>query len=266
MSSLKWRIQGIKFRKLKTLDGYIDHIINQDYSKADALSIGDTDELQEPDYNNMFIYLDEYDEIKKKYSLDSVIKGDTDFERALSLMQWLTDNTYYNGWQLAFYKPLCDDTLDILDFSFRKGFEGAINCRYKAIALADLLIAYGIKAYPIAMLDAKKDGNHLTVHLFLSDEKKWVLLDPSFNTYFLDSDNNVLDVLQLRDYFLAGKEPTIAGYNFNGTVEGMDVYKELFIKPCLTNLRTWKDNSASGRKTRKIKDRKAFEYKLPSQQ
>jgi len=266
MSYLKWRIQGIKFRKLKTLDGYIDYIKNQDYSKSDALSIGDTTALEEPDYNNMFIYLDEYDEIKKKYSLDSVIKGNTDFERALSLMQWLTDNTYYNGSQCLFYKLLCDDTLEILDFSYKKGFTGAINCRYKAIVLADLLIAYGIQAYPIVMLDAKKDGNHLTVQVYLSDEKKWVLLDPSFNTYFTDSDNDVLDVLKLRDCFLAGKEPIIVGYNFNGTAEGMDVYKEMFIKPCLTNLRTWKDNSLSGRKTKRIKDRKAFECKLPSQQ
>lgn len=262
--SLKWAIKKYKLRKLKTQEGYIDFVRNQDLSKTPELSIGETDKLKEPDYDNLFLYLDEYDIIKEKYSLDNVVKGNSDFEKALSLMQWLTDNTYYNGHQCLFHKILPDDTLAILDFSYGKPFEYAINCRYKAIVLADLLIAYGIKAIPIAMIDKNIDGNHLTVQVYLSDEKKWVLLDPSFNTYFVDSDNNVLDVFELRNLFLAGKEPIIKGYNFNGTTECMDVYKELFVKSDLTNLSTWKDNSLSGRKARKFKDMKAFDCKLPS--
>lgn len=262
-TGLYWAVRKFKLRKLKTLEGYIEYINNYDLSKAPPLSEGKTDNLKDADYNNLFSYLEEYDLIKEKYSLDDVIRDGSDFEKALSLMQWLTDSTYYSGEQCVFHGLLSDDTLDILDFSYKKPFKYAINCRYKAIVLTDLLNAYGIKSYPVAMVDANNDGNHLTVQVYLSDKKKWVLLDPSFNTYFTDDENNVLDVFELRNCFLKGKEPTIYGYNFNGTSECKDIYKKVFIKSNLTNLMTWRDNSISGRKERNFEKRKAFDCKLP---
>lgn len=257
-------INRIKFRKLKTLEGYIDFLKNIDLSKNMPLEIGSENDLKEADYENLFSYLDEYDLLKEKYSLDTVITGNSDFERALSVMQWLTDSTYYNGQQLTFYSFLPDDSVAILDFSYNKSFKFAINCRYKAIALTDLLIASGFKAYPVGMLDSKKNGCHITVHVYLNDEQKWVLLDPSFNTYFTDGNGKVLNALELRDLFLAGKEPIINGYNFNGTKECFEVYKETFIKSCLTNLSTWHDNSKVGRQeTKSFKGKKEFNCKLP---
>lgn len=260
---LKTAFLKIKLRKLKTLEGYVDYVAGLDISKEAPLIVGDESKLKEPDKDNLFTYLDEYDAIKDKYSLKSVVKGSTDFERTLSLMQWLTDNTYYSGQQILFNKPLADDALAILDFSFRKPFSHAINCRYKAIAFSDLLIASGIKAVPIALLDSKNDGNHLMVQAFLSDEQKWVLLDPSFNTYFTDKDANVLDVFELRELFLSGQDPIICGYNFNGTTKGMDVYKLLFVKSVMTNLSTWHDNTNLNRKSAKFSERKTFDCKIP---
>lgn len=262
-TGLYWAVKKFKLRKLKTLDGYIEYLKNYDLSKVPPLSVGSTDELQEADYKNLFSYLDEYDIIKEKYSLNDVIKGDTDFEKALSLMKWLTDSTYYSGEQCLFHGLLPDDTLTVLDFSYKKPFKYAVNCRYKAIVLTDILLAFGIKAYPVAMVDANKDGNHLTVQAYLSNEKKWVLLDPSFNTYFTDSDNNILNVFELRDCFLDGKEPIIHGYSFNGTTECADIYKKVFIKSNLTYLSTWHDNSNSNRHMKNMNKRKAFDCKLP---
>ncbi len=258
-----WPIQRIKKRKLKTREGYIEYLKKWDISKAPPLTVGNTDGLKDADYDKLFTYLNEYDLLKEKYSLETVIKGDTDFEKALSLMQWLTDSTWYSGEQHLFHPLLQDDTLSILDFGYKKSFYYAINCRYKAIALSDILMAFGIKAYPVSMVDADQDGNHLTVHAYLNDEKKWVLLDPSFNTYFTDSDGNVLNVLELRQYFLDGKEPVIHGYNFNGTTEGITPYKEVFLKSDLTNLSTWHDNTNDCRKTKNFNKRKQFDCKLP---
>lgn len=260
---LKWVIQKIKLRKLRTLDGYIDYLNNYDMKKIPRLSVGSTHNLKEPDYENMFSYLSEYDKIKEKYSLNNVVEGENDFCKALSLMQWLTESTYYNGQQCLFHKLLPDDTLSILEFSYKKTFKSAINCRYKAIALTDILLSFGIKAYPVAMADVNKDGNHLTVQVNLSDEKKWVLLDPSFNTYFTDDKGNLLNAFEIRKLYLGGKEPVINGYNFNGTQECFDTYKKVFIESCMTNLSTWNDNTISGRHSRTLKNRKEFDCKLP---
>lgn len=262
--SLYWIVQKLKYRKLKTLDGYTEYLNNYDLSKVPPLSAGKTNNLKDADYNNLFSYLDEYDVLLEKYSLYDVIKGSDDFEKVLSLMQWLTDSTYYNGHQCLFYGLLPDDTLSILDFSYKKSFRHAINCRYKAIALTDILIASGYKAYPLAMLDANKDGNHLTVQVYLNDEKKWIMLDPSFNTYFTDDNNCILNAYEVRNLFLKGDEPIIHNYNFNGTKECFGIYKKVFIKSDLTNLSTWHDNSNSGRqKTKDFNKRKQFDCKLP---
>ena len=251
-------------RKLGTINGYINFIKNRDLSKLPVLTLGNDEELKEVDCDNMFSHLDEYDQLIEKYSLNEVIKGNSDFERVLSVMQWLTDSTYYNGQQLAFHKFLPDETIAILDFAYKKSFDFAINCRYKAIALTDIFIALGFKAYPVCMLDSAKNGNHFTVHVYLNDMQKWILLDPSFNTYFTDDVNNVLDAFELRNLFLNGKEPIINGYDFNKTKECIDIYKEAFIKSCLTNLSTWCDNSNIGRqKTNSFKGKKVFDSKLP---
>lgn len=256
---LQWVIQRFKLRKLKTLDGYIAHIKNKDLSQLPVLSDEQSNDLKSADCSNLFLYLDEYDIIKEKYALCDVVKGDNDFEKALSLMHWLTQSTYYNGQQCLFHKLLPDDTLAILDFSYNKSFEYAINCRYKAIVLTDILIAFGIKAYPVGL----NNGDHIVVHLYLSEKKKWVLFDPSFNTYFTDSDHNILNVFEMRDCFIEGKETIMNGYDFNGTTECMDVYKKVFIESNLYNFATWNDNSNSGRASRTIKKRKAFDYALP---
>ena len=253
---LQWIVKRFKCRKLKTLDGYIDFIKSQELEHSTPLPV---ENYKVADCSELFLYLDEYDDIKEKYSLNDVVKGDTDFEKALSLMNWLTQSTYYNGQQCLFHRLLPDDTLAILDFSYNKPFKYAINCRYKAIAFTDILIAFGIKAYPVGL----NNGDHFVVHLYLSEEKKWVLFDPSFNTYFTDSDNTVLNAFEIRDYFINGKEPVINGYNFNGTTECIDIYKRLFIKENLINFVTWHDNSNSCRHSRTIKNRKEFDCELP---
>lgn len=256
---LQWLVQKFKLRKLKTLDGYIEYIKSEDISQIPALLDEQSDDINKADLSKLFLYLDEYDIIKEKYSLCDAVKGDNDFEKALSLMQWLTQSTYYNGQQCLFHKLLPDDTLAILDFSYKKSFDFAINCRYKAIVLTDILIAFGIMAYPVGL----NNGDHIVVHLYLREEKKWVLFDPSFNTYFTDSDNNILNVFEMRDCFIDGKEIIVNNYNFNGTAECKDVYKKVFIESNLYNFVTWNDNSNSGRQSRTIKKRKAFDCALP---
>ena len=202
MSPLLW----LKLKKYSKLENYIAFVQSTDLSKVPPLSRGDTDGLKRPDVPGLFTYLPVYDALRQKYALDTAVRGNTDFERALSVMQWLTDNTWYSGAQ---YHLLRDDPLQILDYAYRKPFKNAINCRFKAIVLSDLLQAFGIPAYPIAMLDANKNGNHLTVHVYLKEKKQWALFDPSFNTYFTGEDGVLFNAVTLRECFLSGSRPVI---------------------------------------------------------
>lgn len=267
MSLLKWKIEQYKNRKLSILDNYIENLIStySNINKSPDMDLKSPLELSETNRENLYSYLKTYDILLKKYALKGIMQGETDFEKAFSIMNWLTESTYYNGQQLSYSNMLPDDSDAILHYSYKKPFRYAINCRYKAIVFTDILIALGFKAYPVVMYDCDGFGNHLTVHLYLEDIKKWVLFDPSFNTYFTDKKNTPLDAYEIKANFLKGENPIICGYNFNGTKKCFDIYKYEFIKKNLAEFSTWSDNSQVGRKkTMNIyKTRKTFDCKLP---
>ena len=249
-----------KARKIDTAEKYFNYVESCKYENS-PLVIGNTAKLKETNNENLFQHIAEYDELLEKYNLKQIAVGNNDFEKALALMQWLTDNTLYSGIQLHF---LPDDTKSILEFTAEKSFANAINCRDKAIVLTDLLIALGIKAYPISLIDNKQSGNHFVVHIYCKECNKWVVADPSFNTYFTDESGNALNVYELRNLFLENKMPEIKGYNFNETDRCRNEYINYFIKQCLTNIATWHDNSMDCRtEPRKWAKKKSFEYKLP---
>ncbi len=229
--------------------------------ETEPLLAESTHTLKGVNLDKMFVTLPLHRELKERYNLLSVAGEGTDFERAISIMQWLTDNTFYSGASAIWN---ADNGLTILESSFGKGFERAICCRDKAVALIDCLLALGIKAYPISMLSAKMQGCHFTVHCYLKESNEWILLDPSFNTYFKDNDK-ILNVWDVKKIFLEEREPDIVGYSFNGTTECRDVYIKYFLKQLMTNLATWENSCVSGRKYKKYdwSTKKVFDTALP---
>ncbi len=253
------RLNGLE---LNQWENYLRFVKNPDNYKeaSQTLSIGSTDGLAPAEYANLFGYLPQYRKLVKKYIIPKLENRKTVFGKALAIMHWLTQNTFYSGAQTA---VLPDDSLKILDYAFGQGFDHAINCRYKAILLTDLLIAHGIMAYPIALEDGNHWGGHFVVHVFCPDENKWVVLDPSFNCCFQDKSNTVLNIFELRDLRLRNQTPAVIGYSFNGTDACMDIYLQYFVGVTLTHITTWESNSNDGRNTTDICRRKAFRAKLP---
>ncbi len=79
--------------------------------------------LKSANLDKMFVTLPLHGELKERYNLSSVAGEGTDFERAISIMQWLTDNTFYSGASVIWN---ADNGVTILESSFGKGFEGAV--------------------------------------------------------------------------------------------------------------------------------------------
>ena len=260
-TKILFRIIQLKKEKIDVWDNYLQFVKNQNnYDDSIELSVGDTSLLEETNFERLFQYLPQYRVIVDKYPMPFSSEEQTEFEKAVSIMQWLTNHTFYSGAQ---FHALYDDTFKILKYSVGKGFKHAINCRYKAIAFTDLLIANGLRAYPILLENANKSGCHFVAHVYCSDKGKWILFDPSFNCYFEDETGNVLNVFELREFMLKGGKPNVVGYLFNGTDECKDIHIKYFIGSTLTHIATWKDNSDEGRKSKDFAKRKVFNCKLP---
>lgn len=196
------------------------------------------------------------------YGLSDIAISDNDFEKVIQILNWLTANTFYNGAQAHM---LTDNTIDILKYSFNKSFKNAINCRLKAISFADCLVAVGIKAYPVCMCSNRLKNSHFICRAYISELNKWCAFDPSFGCWFADADGNPIDIFEIREMFLQDIEPVVNGYNFNGTNECLDVYINAFLKLCISNLSTWRDNSMDRRNSKKLTEKKMFNGRIPNE-
>lgn len=136
------------------------------------------------------------------YNLPDVAGSGDTFSRALKIMQWITDHSEYSGGSY-----LCPTTSDkIIAHAFEKGTDGAINCANKSILLADALTHIEIFAMPVAVMGWILDpdspifenaSSHVVVHVFLPECNKWVMLDPSFNTYVVDRNFAPLNIIEV---------------------------------------------------------------------
>lgn len=251
----------IKLLKLQKWDNYLKFVEKLDASGFAPLVVCDDEKLSTTTVESLFTPCSLHFELREKYNLDEVAGEGDGFSKAKNLMQWLTNHTCYNGASKA-WNP--DDSLAILDYSFDKGFQRAICCREKAIILTDMLISLGLKAYPLCMRSMRDVDNHFTVRFFYEEQNKWIMLDPSFNVVF-KLNGEPLDVYEVRQSFLEGKDVELSGYNFNNTQKCIDIYKQGFIKQCLSKLSTWNDCSIDRRQKGKRHDwtkKKEFETRL----
>ena len=220
----------------------------------------DGTELTPTELNEIICTYDFHTQLNQKYNLSSIATAENDFDKTVQILEWLTKHTYYSGAQM---RGLKDDTLDILEYSFDKPFTHAINCRYRAIAFADCLVAIGIKAFPVAMVSSEFNGSHFICMVYISEKDKWCSFDPSFGCWFTDEKGTLLDIFEIRELFLQDKEPEVIGYSFNGKQENFDVYMNSFLKYCISNLSTWADNSADRRSEKIFLGRKQFKSIIP---
>lgn len=180
------------------------------------------DNTSPSDFRYNFVYHAQYPELLRAYPLADIAGNGTTFEQALNLMNWLSEKTFYCG-NSRLGK---NDLSSIIGYSFDKGWEGAINCEHKATLLQEFLIALHHFAHIICFERyCVNDSNtaitsincHVCVHLYLPEENKWILLDPSFGTYFTDKNGKKLNIVEIQETLRRKEDVQVCNYSLNGT-------------------------------------------------
>lgn len=144
-------------------------------------------------------------ELRTKYQLDKVIAGcDTEFDKMLKLKSWVARQWY---WHLL--KPEVDifewDALKILEPD--ENGENGGYCLHYAIVYMQALQSFGFNAR-IVNTNYSIWGGHEMTEVWSNEFGKWVLMDPNFDTYFIDRETGIpLNVLELHNIFLTHYYP-----------------------------------------------------------
>jgi hypothetical protein len=159
----------------------------------------------------------ELEALKATYQLGNRV-GESDFETAVNLLNWL--NTHVMHGNMAPGYDLQTST-SMLGWAFDEP-DKMLNCRDQSISLSECLLAVGIPAYPIWMFPYSPYDmdNHVVVHAYIREWEKWVMIDPTWNSYVMNADDEVLNVFEMRAAF-ANYEPLHLndGVTYNGELQ-----------------------------------------------
>lgn len=150
------------------------------------------------DYELKYDFTNEnYQTLKSKYKVESTAGNGTEFEKAMRLMDEyaprLTHKSNYDN-------HVEMNALDLLEYSLDNKNHG-INCRAKAQILNEMCLSLGIYSRKVWIMPySGYDGDcHVVNEVWDTSLNKWVMLDITNNTYWVDENNTPLSILEIRE-------------------------------------------------------------------
>lgn len=134
--------------------------------------------------------------LNQRYFLNEIAGEGNTFDRANRLLVWLAARVCHKG----DYDSSLTNAIDLLDYSLDKGLESGINCLSLSVALTEMCLSVGIFARRMSMMPLSPyDGdNHVVCEVWLPEEQRWVMMDPSYGGFVTDENGKSLSLLSLR--------------------------------------------------------------------
>lgn len=138
-----------------------------------------------------------YLELKEKYNLVQIAGNGSEFEKSKNLMDEFSRRLKHKP---DFDGSVKINALDLLEYSLDKKSNG-INCRCKAQILNEMNLALGIYSRkvwlePLSIYDKEC---HVVNEIWDTKYNKWIMLDISNNTYWVDNNKTPLSILEIRE-------------------------------------------------------------------
>ena len=143
-------------------------------------------------------------DIIEKNNLDELVKGKSDVETVIALMNWFCARYKHGNPPGGLASTRTPQAL--MEFADKN--EGKTNCRGLSITLAHLIRAYNIKAFHITCMPYEQpfDDCHVVVCAYCDSLKKWIMLDPTDNLYLKNKNGEIIGVDEFRDILIGGEE------------------------------------------------------------
>lgn len=151
--------------------------------------------------NNLYVVYDlnckEYILLKEKYNLQQIADSGSDFQKAKNLVNHFSLRMTHDG---NYDNHIECNSLSLLEYCLDNPQQG-INCLNKAKILVEMCLACGIFARRVSIIPYSPydTDNHVVIEIYENTLSKWIMLDPSINTYFIDENSEPLSMLEIRD-------------------------------------------------------------------
>ena len=154
--------------------------------------------------------------LKAKYGLPAIAGTGSDLEKSLNILFWLCEHTYHVG-DYDNHVPM--NALDLLEYAYDTGAEQGLNCLNLSYILTECLLSLGIPARTVGLMPFSPydADSHVVTHAYIAELGKWIMLDPTFSSYFKDAAGNILDLVELRNSIIDDKDVFLNDeFSYNG--------------------------------------------------
>lgn len=131
-----------------------------------------------------------------KYISEFTVLYNNEIEYVHEIIKWFFKYFHHVSKDIYPYYGRC---CDIFSEAILKN--GAMNCKNMAIVLNAIFLSLGIKSRYIQclQLERKVDNCHFVVEVYISEIKKWILVDSSYALMFKNVYGDYLSLRELRD-------------------------------------------------------------------
>lgn len=165
-----------------------------------------------------FTYLDPDDPrlvtLRKTLNLDSIAGNGDEISKIKNLCLWVHNTVRHDG---GSNNPTEKNALALIKVC--KEENRGVNCRMLSTILNECYLAMGFKSrFMTCLPKSDKDTDCHVVNIVWSSQlNKWIMADPSFYAFFLDSKGNLLGLEEARQMIIAGKAVKVnPEANWNG--------------------------------------------------
>ena len=141
----------------------------------------------------------EFEELRTKYNLVKIAGTGSDLVRAKRLLHYLAPRLTHSSW---YDNHIECNALRLLEYSLDNPEQG-INCLNKSKILVECCMALGIYARRVSIMPFSPYDfdNHVVAEIYDKSLKKWIMLDPTTDGYFIDETKMPLSLLEMRSKF-----------------------------------------------------------------
>ncbi|WP_406824602.1 transglutaminase domain-containing protein [Pedobacter sp. KACC 23697] len=175
--------------------------------------------------------------IRTDLRLDSVAGKGNELSKIFNLMNWVHNLIRHDG---NSNNPNLKNAIELIKVC-REQNRG-VNCRMLATVLNECYLAMGITSRYITCMpkETNFDDCHVINMVYSKDLKKWIWIDPTFDSYVMDEKGNLLGIREVRERLVKGMPLVLnADANWNRTaLQSKEYYLQTYMAKNLYRLET----------------------------